>query len=210
MFVPGLVEFIPNPKIQGEPGSYFVIVLEIACRPPLAIADETKGRRELNIRNQAKDEVCRAPARPARRARELTVVTELTQKSDVSRIYVVLLVSRGLSADREVMPAPLPSQIVVVVEGIVGKDLRIRICAQDNLSRSAGLSARRLLLLTPERTTKHVVAEVLVDGRWIIVDPTYRTILRDAQGHTLTRKDLQNPAIFAQATGSHPWLSSQL
>src|SRR6202162_4078467 len=73
-----------------------------------------------------------------------------------------------------------------------------------NLSRSAGLSSRRLLLLTPEHTTKHVVAEVLVDGRWIIVDPTYRTILRDAQGHTLTRKDLQNPVIFAQATSSIP------
>jgi hypothetical protein len=49
-----------------------------------------------------------------------------------------------------------------------------------------------------------VVAEVLVDGRWIIVDPTYRTILRDAQGHTLTRKDLQNPVIFAQATSGIP------
>jgi len=73
-----------------------------------------------------------------------------------------------------------------------------------NLSRSAGLNARRLLLLTAERTTKHVVAEVLVDGRWIIVDPTYRIILRDAQGHTLTRKDLQNSAIFAQATGGIP------
>ncbi len=73
-----------------------------------------------------------------------------------------------------------------------------------NLSRSAGLSSRRLLLLTPEYTAKHVVAEVLVDGRWIIVDPTYRTILRDAQGHTLTRKDLQNPVIFAQATGGIP------
>jgi hypothetical protein len=73
-----------------------------------------------------------------------------------------------------------------------------------NLSRSAGLTSRRLLLLTPERTAKHVVAEVLVDGRWIIVDPTYRIILRDAQGHTLTRKDLQNPAIFAQATGGIP------
>jgi hypothetical protein len=73
-----------------------------------------------------------------------------------------------------------------------------------NLSRSAGLSSRRLLLLTPEHTAKHVVAEVLVDGRWIIVDPTYRTILRDAQGHTLTRKDLQNPVIFAQATSTIP------
>jgi Transglutaminase-like superfamily len=71
-----------------------------------------------------------------------------------------------------------------------------------NLSRSAGLNTRRLLLLTPERKTKHVVAEVPIDGRWVIVDPSYHAILRDAQGHMLTRKDLQNPAIFAQATGS--------
>ena len=73
-----------------------------------------------------------------------------------------------------------------------------------NLSRSAGLDARRLLLLTPENTTKHVVAEVRIDDRWIIVDPTYRVVLRDAQGHMLTRKDLQDPAIFTQATGNLP------
>ncbi len=29
-------------------------------------------------------------------------------------------------------------------------------------------------------------------------------ILRDAQGHTLTRKDLQNPTIFKQATANLP------
>jgi hypothetical protein len=73
-----------------------------------------------------------------------------------------------------------------------------------NLSRSAGLDARRLLLLTPEHNTKHVVAEVFIDGRWIIVDPTYRVILRDAQGRTLPRKELQDPTVFAQATGRLP------
>jgi hypothetical protein len=73
-----------------------------------------------------------------------------------------------------------------------------------NVSRSAGLSVRRLLLLTPDRNTKHVVAEVLVDGRWIIVDPTYRVVLRDAQGRYLTRTDLRNPALFTEATGAIP------
>jgi Transglutaminase-like superfamily len=73
-----------------------------------------------------------------------------------------------------------------------------------NLSRSAGLKTRRLLLLTPERRTKHVVAEVPIDGRWVVVDPSYRVMLRDAQGHLLTRKELQNPAIFAQATARVP------
>jgi hypothetical protein len=69
-----------------------------------------------------------------------------------------------------------------------------------NLARSSNLQVRRLLLLTPERTTKHVVAEVLLDGRWVIVDPTYRMIMRDAQGRMLTRQDLQDPILFAEAT----------
>lgn len=73
-----------------------------------------------------------------------------------------------------------------------------------NLARSAGLDSRRLLLLTPERTTDHVVAEILLDGRWVIVDPTYRLILKDAHGNLLTRKDLQNPEIFRQATSVIP------
>jgi hypothetical protein len=73
-----------------------------------------------------------------------------------------------------------------------------------NLARSSDLRARRLLLLSPENNTKHVVAEVLIGGRWIIVDPTYRTIMRDAAGHYLTRKDLQSPAIFEQAIGAIP------
>ncbi len=73
-----------------------------------------------------------------------------------------------------------------------------------NLARSSDLSVRRLLLLTPERTTKHVVAEVLLDGKWVIVDPTYRVLMRDKQGHMLTRRDLQNPAMFAEATSVVP------
>ena len=73
-----------------------------------------------------------------------------------------------------------------------------------NLSRSSGLEARRLLLLTPERTAKHVDAEVFVEGRWVIVDATYRTFLKDAQGNLLTRGDLQNPELFREATSALP------
>lgn len=73
-----------------------------------------------------------------------------------------------------------------------------------NLARSSDLRVRRLLLLTPNRNTKHVVAEVLVDDRWIIVDPAYRVILKDAKGHSLTRKDLQNPAVFEEAAAQIP------
>jgi hypothetical protein len=71
-----------------------------------------------------------------------------------------------------------------------------------NLSRSAGVPARRLLLLAPDRTAKHVVAEVQVDGRWVIVDATYRAFMKDAKGNLLTRSELQNPELFREATSA--------
>jgi hypothetical protein len=73
-----------------------------------------------------------------------------------------------------------------------------------NLSRSSGLESRRLLLLTSDRQTKHVVAEVLVDERWIVVDPSFRAVMRDRKGRALTRKDLQDPAKFREATSLVP------
>jgi Transglutaminase-like superfamily len=69
-----------------------------------------------------------------------------------------------------------------------------------NLARSNGLNARRLLLLTPEHAAKHVVAEVWIDGRWVVADPAYRILLRDARGRLLTQQELRNPAVFAEAT----------
>ena len=73
-----------------------------------------------------------------------------------------------------------------------------------NLARSSGLRARRLLLQTPDNKTKHVVAEVWIGERWIIVDPTYRMIMKDAAGHGLTRKELQDTATFEEAISAVP------
>jgi Transglutaminase-like superfamily len=73
-----------------------------------------------------------------------------------------------------------------------------------NLARSSDLRVRRLLLLSPNRTTKHVVAEVLIDDRWIIVDPAFRVILKDARGRSLTRSELRDPAVFSEAAGAIP------
>ena len=70
-----------------------------------------------------------------------------------------------------------------------------------NLSRSSGLETRRLLLLSTDRRTKHVVAEVYLDGRWVIVDATYRVLMKDAKGNLLTRQDLRDPQLFREATG---------
>ncbi len=73
-----------------------------------------------------------------------------------------------------------------------------------NLARSSDLSVRRLLLLDSDSRAKHVVAEVLLDGRWVIVDPAYRVILRGAGGRPLTRNELKDPASFLQATSVIP------
>ena len=73
-----------------------------------------------------------------------------------------------------------------------------------NLSRSSGLQSRRLLLLTPDRKTKHVVAEVLIDGHWIVVDPSFRIVMRDESGKALTRKELQDSATFKEAIRGVP------
>ncbi|HZC66095.1 MAG TPA: transglutaminase domain-containing protein [Candidatus Dormibacteraeota bacterium] len=73
-----------------------------------------------------------------------------------------------------------------------------------NLARSAGLQGRRLLLLDSDRTAKHVVAEVLLDNRWVIIDPTYRVIMRDERGQMLTRQELKDPQIFARAISAIP------
>jgi transglutaminase superfamily protein len=73
-----------------------------------------------------------------------------------------------------------------------------------NISESAGLKARRLLLLGPDRLTKHVVAEVQVGEEWMVVDPAYRLVMKDAKGRVATRKDLQDPRVLAQATSQVP------
>ena len=78
-----------------------------------------------------------------------------------------------------------------------------------NLSQSTGLETRRLSLLTPEGTAKHTVAEVRLDRRWVIVDPAYRVLMKDAQGNLLTSKDLQNPQTLREATSSLPFYPAE-
>ncbi len=69
-----------------------------------------------------------------------------------------------------------------------------------NLANSSGLTVRRLLLLGPNRGTVHVVAEVLINGRWIVVDPVFHNIFRGTDGEMLTSSQLTNPAVFHAAT----------
>jgi hypothetical protein len=73
-----------------------------------------------------------------------------------------------------------------------------------NLARSSNLPVRRLLLLTSDQNTKHVVAEVQLNGRWIVVDPTYRVIQRNTAGEMLTRDQLRNRQTFVEAIARIP------
>ena len=69
-----------------------------------------------------------------------------------------------------------------------------------NLVDTGHMEVRRLLLVDSRQMTKHVVAEVLVDGRWIVVDPTFRVVMRGPDGRALTREELTDPATLAFAT----------
>jgi transglutaminase-like putative cysteine protease len=69
-----------------------------------------------------------------------------------------------------------------------------------NLADTTGLSTRRLLLQDAHGSVAHVVAEAWVDGRWIVVDPTFRTVMKGADGHPLTREELMDSSTLANAT----------
>ena len=73
-----------------------------------------------------------------------------------------------------------------------------------NLAASGGLHARRLLLLDATRQVKHVVAEVRLGERWVVVDPSLRTLFRDRLGRPVTREQLANPAMLQEVTRNVP------
>jgi len=77
-----------------------------------------------------------------------------------------------------------------------------------NLASTSNLEVRRLLLLDQNQMTKHVVAEVRVNGKWIIVDPAFRVVFRDPNGRTVTREDMSNPATFAAVIKNIPKFSA--
>ena len=73
-----------------------------------------------------------------------------------------------------------------------------------NLSNISRVPARRLLLMGRNWSAKHVVAEVRLDGRWVVVDPTFRVVFRGADGQPLTREQLLDPDTFNHAIESIP------
>jgi hypothetical protein len=74
-----------------------------------------------------------------------------------------------------------------------------------NLASTSGIDVRRLLLLDASGLkTNHVVAEVHLDGRWVVVDPAFHAILKSRDGHLLTRQELAQANVLEEATGNLP------
>jgi hypothetical protein len=70
-----------------------------------------------------------------------------------------------------------------------------------NLASAGGIEARRLLLLDAQgMNTNHVVAEVHLNGRWVVVDPSFHTLMKDSGGHLLTKEELARPDVLRDAT----------
>jgi hypothetical protein len=119
------------------------------------------------------------------------------------KVQAILAWMEHAPARRAVAPAENPA--VRNPENTLNYDGLLRVCgtatnAFVNLADSSGLEARRLLLLSPSRDTNHVVAEVRLDGRWVVVDPVFHAILRDASGRPLTRQELADPRVLREAT----------
>jgi Transglutaminase-like superfamily len=90
----------------------------------------------------------------------------------------------------------------------------LRVCgtgtnAFANLASAGGIEARLLLLLDAQGLdANHVVAEVYLDGRWVVVDPSFHAILKDSAGHLLTKEELASPAVLRNATRNLPGYDS--
>ncbi len=69
-----------------------------------------------------------------------------------------------------------------------------------NLAKRSGLHVRRLLLLNAQDAANHVDAEVFLQGNWVVVDPTFRRILRDSHGALLTSEQLKDASVLKGAT----------
>jgi hypothetical protein len=81
-----------------------------------------------------------------------------------------------------------------------GTSASILIAAADRL----GIKARRLLLLDENNDVVHVTTQLLIDGRWVVVDAAHRTFMRDAHGRLLTKEELRVPQTFQEAVSNIP------
>ena len=64
-FIPGLIEFVTQAKVERELRRKFEIILDVACHSPLPVADDPDGRAQLAFRGAIQNKICRAISSPA-------------------------------------------------------------------------------------------------------------------------------------------------
>lgn len=68
-----------------------------------------------------------------------------------------------------------------------------------------GIPSRPLLLLDERGLTRHIVVEIRVGDRWIVVDPSLKILFRDPEsGKLLGKEQLRNPQIFQRVVQKIP------
>lgn len=111
-----------------------------------------------------------------------------------------------------------PQRLVLSIQGaenlrdpviIVQNERLLKMCGSAsnafiNLGDAVGLKTRRLLLLGPSGTAKHVVAEVQWGDRWVVVDPQLGRVFRDRSGRGLSKGELRDPEVFKDAISRMP------
>jgi hypothetical protein len=65
------------------------------------------------------------------------------------------------------------------------------------LARHAGLQARELRLCDAHHLARHVVCEILVGNRWVVLDPTVDLDFRRRDGQLATADELRDPVLLA-------------
>jgi hypothetical protein len=93
--------------------------------------------------------------------------------------------------------------------GVVRDARLLKVCGSAsnafmNLAEAAGIKTHRLLLLNASGGTKHVVVEALWGDRWVVIDPSFRSVFRDRSGRPLSKDELRDPAIFKDAISRIP------
>jgi hypothetical protein len=73
-----------------------------------------------------------------------------------------------------------------------------------NLAAVSGLKSRRLLLVDDSGGARHVTAEVLLGGRWVVVDPATGSMFTGASGQPLSKEELRDPKVFLDAISRIP------
>ncbi len=68
-----------------------------------------------------------------------------------------------------------------------------------------GVRSRPLLITNDENRVIHTVVEALIDGRWVVADPTYGIVYRRRDGRLATREEIAaDPALFHATVKGFP------